>query len=85
MRKGEFDTSLLNIQKEKYLQDLKLNQDSIYSLMDNYYFHEIDNSPTYEEYKKEIPKVTFEDVKNFGEKLVFLMSYVLEEEAHENN
>lgn len=85
MRKGEFDTSLLNIQKEKYLQDLKLNQDSIYSLMDNYYFHEIDKSPTYEEFQKEIPKVTFEDVKNFGEKLVFLMSYVLEEEAHANN
>ena len=53
--------------------------------MDNYYFHEIDKSPTYEEFQKEIPKVTFEDVKNFGEKLVFLMSYVLEEEAHANN
>ena len=85
MQKGEFDINLLNVQKEKYLQDIKLNQDSIYSLMDNYYFHEIDNSPTYEEYKKELPKVTFDDVKKFGNKLVFLMSYVLEEEEHENN
>ncbi len=85
MQKGEFDINLLNVQKEKYLQDIKLNQDSIYSLMDNYYFHEIDNSPTYEEYKKELPKVTFNDVKKFGNKLVFLMSYVLEEEEHENN
>ena len=84
MRDGDINEELIEIQKRKFLQDLHLREDSLYGLMDNYYFHEIDNVPMYEDYIKGIPKVTKENIQKYGEKLTELMSYVLEEEDEEN-
>ena len=84
MQDGDIKEELIEIQKRKFLQDLRLREDSLYGLMDNYYFHEIDNRPMYDDYIKQIPKVTEENLKNYGLKIKELMSYVLEEEDEEN-
>ncbi len=85
MASGKIDEDFIEIQKRKFLADLKLREDSIYGLMDNYYFHELNGSPMYQDYVTNIPQITLKDLKKFGKKLIKICQYVLEEESHERN
>lgn len=85
MANGQIDEEMIEIQKSKFLTDLRLREDSIYGLIDNYYFHEISGRAMYDEYIAEIPKITKQDLQKIGKKLHKIYQYVLKEAEHEDN
>ncbi len=85
MANGQIDAEMLEIQKSKFLTDLRLREDSIYGLIDNYYFHEISGRAMYAQYVAEIPKITLQDLQKLGKKLHKIYQYVLKEAEHEDN
>lgn len=80
MKKGDFLDEELETQKKKCLSDLKLREDSIYGLIDNYYYHEIFDVALIEEYYHEIMSVTKDDIKTLAQKMNLSFRYILEEE-----
>lgn len=80
MAHADFTDEELEIQKKKSLSDLKLREDSIYGLIDNYYYHEVFNVALIEEYYHEIMSVTKEDIKKLAQKMKLSFRYILEEE-----
>lgn len=80
MKKGDFTEEELETQKNKMLSDLKLREDSIYGLIDNYYYHEIFDAALIEEYYHEVMSVTKEDIKKLAQKMNLSFRYILEEE-----
>ncbi len=76
----------LATQKEKSLSDLKLREDDIYGLIDNYYFHEISHAPLYQDYLENIPSVTLEDIRGLSKKMHESLLYILKEgDEYEEN
>jgi len=80
MVEGDIESDFLETQKNKFLSDLRLREDSIYGLIDNYYFHEIAGRALFHEYLEEIPKITVEDIQIFSSKLHESLLYILKEE-----
>ncbi len=79
MVEGHINPTFFEIQKEKILADLKLREDNMYGLIDNYYFHEIVGQATFEEFRTEIPKITIEDIQEFARKFHESFLYILKE------
>ena len=78
-RHKDIEEDYFEIQKEKYLADLKIREDGMYSLGDNYYLHETFGFSSFQELREEIPKVTLEDIQNLGKKMQYTYEYILEE------
>ena len=79
MIQKDIEEDYFEIQKEKYLADLKIREDGMYSLGDNYYLHETFGFSSFQELREEIPKVTLEDIQNLGKKMQYTYEYILEE------
>lgn len=78
---GDIEPDFFESVKNKFLSDLRLREDSIYGLIDNYYFHEIAGRALFSEYVVEIPKITIEDICKFSSKLHESLLYILKEES----
>lgn len=83
MEKGIIDEDYLELQKTKNISDIKIQQDNPSYLLDNYYFNVLYNSPTANEVKELVKKVTIDDIKKFAKKLKLTMTYILKEDSNE--
>jgi len=79
MLHGDVSEEELNVQKNKFLSDLKLRRDSIYGLIDNYYFSILTNAPLFSEYEEYIKQISIKDLQQFARKMKYALEYVLEE------
>ncbi len=80
----EKEKEFIEAQKEKLLANIDLKYDSIYEILENYYFHEIKGSPLLEEYKENIPKVTYKDLEALAHKFHESLLYILKEKEGES-
>jgi len=80
METGQIEKSFFQSQKDKLLIDLKMKEDNMYGLLDNYYFHELNNQAMYEDYVKEIPKITIKDIQKLAKKMKEIYEYILKED-----
>lgn len=86
MLHGHITKEELESQKEKFLSDIKLREDSIFGIIDNYYFHNIAHYASFSEYSLNLPQVTVKDLQNFALKMHEALVYVQKEvEKDEEN
>lgn len=81
MAEGAISLEFLETQKEKFLADIRLREDNMYGLLDNYYFHELNGRALFSDYFASIPKVSLEDIKVLGQKLHESFLYILKEKS----
>ena len=79
------DPTFLETQKRAFLSDIKIRKDSLYALLDQFYFTKIKNSPSFEDYEKIIPTITVQDIHRFSQKLHEVFLYVLKERENGKN
>ena len=82
---GKITEEFLESQKEKLLSDIRLNEDNMYALLANYYFHDLSGQALYTECFEEIPKVTIKDIILFAQKMHESFLYILKEKKNEEN
>ena len=81
----EKEKDFIEDQKKRLIASLELKFDSIYDIMENYYFHEIKGSPLFEEYQENIAKVTVKDLETLAHKFHESLLYILKEKEGESN
>lgn len=79
MVNGDIDRDYFELQKEKILSNISMQEDSMYYLLDNYYFHVLYGQYLLDELKEKIKEVQIEDIQNLAKKLFMSMIYVLKE------
>ena len=86
MHKGKFTEDNINIVKENYISLLKEIEDNENAIIETYLAKEILNLGDIEERKKQIMKVTKEDIINVSKKIkidtIFLLEGELEDECN---
>ena len=85
MLKGKIALDYFEKQKEKCLADLKLHEDNMYELIDNYYFHEISGRPTFEDYRNVVSSIKIKDLQAFAKKMHPVYLYILKEGETDGN
>ncbi len=75
----EIKPHFLEEQKHKFLSDLKLREDSIYGVLDQFYFSSLEKAPMYTDYEKMIPKVTLDDIVRVAKQMKRVFFYLLKE------
>lgn len=84
MEQGDINDKDLVLAKKKFLENRKIKNDSLVIAINNFYYHEILKSPLYEEFVKEIPTVSKEELIKVAHKIKPMYQYVLEE-SHEKD
>lgn len=79
MKHGYITKTELMMHKSKFLNDIKLRQDDIYAIGNNYYNHELHEAPLYEEYEKEIDSITIDEIKAYAKKWTLTYLFILKE------
>ena len=81
----EKERDFIEAQKEKLIANMALKYDSMYEILENYYFHEIKGTPILEDYKENIAKVTVKDLENLAHKFHESLLYILNEKEGESH
>ena len=85
MIKGNFTDEELKEAKESAIFSVKMSEDYIGSVLNNYIFNYYDDFKLPEERIKVIKQVSKEDIIGFAKSLKLNTIYTLEEESHEEN
>ena len=79
METGKIDQDYFEIQKEKVLSNMTMNEDDEEYLIGEYYMHVLFNRPLPEERRELIKQVTIDDIKKIAKKFKKTLIYVLKE------
>ena len=80
MLNGNFSDEELDNAKKTIVSSIKMSEDTLGGIINNYLFHDLDNLPLYEERIKEFKKVTKEDIMNVAKKVKLNTIYILKGE-----
>ena len=83
MAQGKITQEEMDFAKKQLLTYLDVVMDNQNSLINNYTFNTIVESPLLEELKESFKKVTINDLKNLGKKLKLNFIYELESKGEE--
>lgn len=79
MANGDIKEDYFELQKEKILSNMTMNEDDEQYLIGEYYMHSLFNRPLPEERRKLIKQVTIDDIKKFAKKFKKTLTYILKE------
>ena len=79
MKKGKISKEEIETMKKKILTNVQFALDSIYGITENCYNHYVFKEPSFEEIKKEIPKVTIKELQKLASKMHKTYTYILKE------
>jgi len=85
MASGKFSEEELENAKKQLSFALTMSLDNQNSMINNYLFHNLADTPLLEDRKKGILEVTKADVMKLAKKMMFVMNYELREATYEEN
>ena len=80
MQEGNFSLEDIENAKKNLISSIKMSQDTLGGIVNNYLFNDLDNLPLYEERIKEFKKVTKEEIVALAKKIKLNLTYLLAEE-----
>ena len=80
MQKGNFPIEEVENAKKMVISSLKMSEDSLGGIINNYLFYELDNLPTYDKRIKEFSRVTKEEIMELASKIKLNTIYLLKGE-----
>ena len=79
MANGEIDEDYFELQKEKVLSNMTMNEDDEEYLIGEYYMHSLFNRPLPKDRRELIKQVTIDDIKKLAKKFKKTLTYILKE------
>ena len=79
MKKGKISKEEIETMKKKILTNVQFALDSIYGITENCYNHFVFKDPSFDEIRREIPKVTIKELQKLASKMHKTYTYILKE------